>query len=81
MNDSSAAVEEIKTVIDKYLESQKGKVSEEKIISLTKIRNIVVKDTERSQQIAKCIIDNKNIESCLIKYDEEMVGELDEEEQ
>ncbi len=81
MNDSSAAVEEIKTVIDKYLESQKGKVSEEKIISLTKIRNIVVKDTERSQQIAKCIIDNKNIESCLIKYDEEMMGELDEEEQ
>lgn len=81
MNDSSSASEEIRIIIDTYLASQKGKVAEEKIATLTKIRNIIVKDSERSEQIAKCITDNKNVESCLIKYDEEMMGELDEEEQ
>lgn len=78
MNDSSATVEEIKIVIDTYLASLKDK---EKITKLTKIRTIVVKDRERSEKIAKCITDNKNVEACLIEYDEEMMEELDEEGQ
>lgn len=72
------ATEKISGLIDSYIESQKGKVAKEKIITLTKIRNIIVKDSERTQQIAKCIINNKDIEACLIDYDKEMMGELEE---
>lgn len=77
MNMSEDATENISSLIDSYLESQKGKVPEEKIASLTKIRNIIVKDNERSEQIAKCITDNKDkdIGACLIEYDKEMMGE------